>query len=127
MKTKFLALMLLATGAVFGQVSFGIRIGAPPPMRVMRYHPQSPGPDYLWINGYWYPNGRHYRWHDGYWTRPAYEGAQWVEPRHDGQQYYAGYWQGGRGRVEHDHQWDRQRDHNRDFNRKHDGNNNDRR
>ena len=96
-------------------------------MRVMRYHPRSPGPDYLWINGYWYPNGRHYRWHDGYWTRPAYEGAQWVEPRHDGRQYYAGYWQGGRGRVDHDHQWDRQRGKNRDFNRKHDGDDHDRR
>ena len=120
MKAKLLALMLLAMGAVFAQLSIGVRIGAPPPMRIMRHQPRSPGPDYLWIGGYWYPNGNHYRWHEGYWTRPAYEGARWVEPRHDGQRYFAGYWEGGRGRVDHDHQWDRQRGHNRDFNRKHD-------
>ncbi|MGA3019318.1 MAG: hypothetical protein ABSF62_19510 [Bryobacteraceae bacterium] len=62
--------------------------------------------------------GHHYRWHDGYWTRPAYAGAHWVEPRHDGTLYYAGYWDGDRGRVAHDHRWDR--DHNRDFDREHD-------
>lgn len=120
MKTKLLALLLLVSGAAFSQISLGIRIGAPPPVRVMRIQPQSPGPEYLWIGGYWYPNGNHYRWHDGYWTRPAYEGARWVGPRHDGQRYFAGYWEGGRGRVEHDHRWDHERGHNRDYNHNHD-------
>ena len=126
-KVRLLALMLLAAGAVFGQFSVGIRIGAPPPVRMMRAQPRSPGPDYLWIGGYWYPNGNHYRWHEGYWTRPAYEGARWVGPRHDGQRYFAGYWEGSRGRVGHDHRWDRERGHNRDFNRKHDRDEHDRR
>lgn len=115
MKTKLIVLLLLATGAVFAQISIGVRIGAPPPVRIMRMQPQSPGPDYLWIGGYWYPNGNRYRWHDGYWTRPAYQGARWVEPHHDGQRYFQGYWEGGQGRVDHDHRWDRQRGHNRDF------------
>ena len=126
MKTKLLVLILLATGAAFAQISLGIRIGRPPEARVMRMQPRSPGPDYLWIGGYWYPNGNHYRWHDGYWTRPAYEGARWVEPRHDGERYYQGYWEGGRGRMDHDHHWDRQRGHNRDYDRKHDDDNHDR-
>lgn len=117
MKTKLLALLLLVTGAAFAQVSFGVSIGAPPPVRVMRVQPQRPGAEYVWIGGYWYPNGHHYRWHDGYWTRPAYAGARWVEPRHDGHRYYQGYWAGGRGRVEHDHHWDHNSDHNRDGNR----------
>lgn len=119
LKTKLLALLLMATGAVFGQVSIGVVIGAPPPVRIMRVQPLSPGDDYMWIGGYWYPNGNHYRWHNGYWTRPAYPGAQWVEPRHDGERYYQGYWQGGGERYDHDHRWDRGRSHQRDFDRKH--------
>jgi hypothetical protein len=55
----------------------------------------------------------HYKWHDGYWTRPAYVGAHWVEPHHDGQQFFAGYWDGDHGRVEHDHAGDR--GHDRDY------------
>ena len=120
MKTKLIVLMFLAAGAVFAQVSVGVRIGAPPPPRVVKVQPRSPGPDYSWIGGYWYPVGNHYKWHEGYWTRPAYAGARWVEPRHDGQRFYEGYWDGDHGQTAHDHRWDRDRNHNRDFNRDHD-------
>lgn len=88
---------------------------------MVRVQPRSPGADYAWIGGYWYPVGHRYKWHDGYWTRPAYSGARWVEPRHDGQRFYEGYWDGAdRGQVSHDHRWDRGRDHKRDFNRDND-------
>lgn len=110
MKVKLLALVLLTAGAVFGQISLGVRIGTPPPPRVLMVQPQSPGEGYAWIGGYWYPVGHRYRWHEGYWTRPAYEGARWVEPRHDGERYYAGHWDGPRGRIEHDHHSDRNHD-----------------
>ncbi len=63
MRIKLLALMLFVAGAAFAQLSIGVRIGAPPPVRIMRAQPRSPGPDYMWIGGYWYPNGGHYRWH----------------------------------------------------------------
>jgi hypothetical protein len=63
--------------------------------------------------------GNRYQWHEGYWTRPAYEGATWVAPHHDGQQYFNGYWNGNRGQVAHDHQWDKNKDKNRDYNRDH--------
>jgi hypothetical protein len=116
-KTKLIGLMWLAAGAMFAQVSIGVRIGAPPPVRVLRVQPRSPGAGYSWITGYWYPVGNHYKWHNGYWTRPAFSGARWVEPRHDGQQYYQGYWDGDRGRIDHDHRWDRGGDRNRDYNR----------
>ncbi|MCU1232321.1 MAG: hypothetical protein JWP63_288 [Candidatus Solibacter sp.] len=121
MKHKLMVLMLLTTGAVFAQVSVGIRIGAPPAPRVVRVVPRSPGNGYTFIAGYWYPVGNHYKWHDGYWTRPAYEGARWVAPHHDGERFYEGSWEGDRGRIQHDHRWDRERkvrdngrDHDRD-------------
>jgi hypothetical protein len=104
--------------AAAAQVSLGVRIGAPPAPRVVHVRPVQPGPDYLWIDGYWYPVGGHYRWHEGYWSRPPYEGAHWVGPRHEGGQFYAGYWDGPHGRFDHDHRWDR--DHDRDANRWHD-------
>jgi hypothetical protein len=120
MRTALIAVML-AAGASVGasvanaQVSFGIRIGPPPAPRVIRVHPPRPGPDYLWVDGYWYPVGGHYQWHEGYWTRAAYEGARWVGPHYEGGQFFDGYWGGDRGRVEHHHDWDR--DHDRDYHR----------
>jgi hypothetical protein len=111
-------LLLAGASASQAQVSLGIRIGPPPRPRVVRVVPSSPGPGFAWVGGYWYPVGHHYKWHDGYWTMPPYEGARWVEPHHDGQQFYAGYWDGDRGRLEHDHHWDN--DHDRDQNRFHD-------
>ena len=113
MKRKLLALTLLAAASMLGQVSVGIRIGPPPPPRVVRVLPPRPGPEFVWVDGYWYAVGNRYRWHGGYWTRPPYEGARWVGPRHDGEQFYAGYWDGDRGRREHDHHWDH--DRARDF------------
>ena len=116
MKTMLLAAMLFAgvSGLSAAQVSVGIRIGPPPRPRVVRVLPPRPGPEFVWIDGYWYPVGRRYVWHPGYWTRPPYAGARWVAPRHDGAQFFAGYWDGPRGRIDHDHAWDRGRD--RDFN-----------
>jgi YXWGXW repeat-containing protein len=121
MKTKLLALMLLAAGSIFAQVEVGIRIGPPPPPRVVRVRPRAPGPDFVWVDGYWYPVGNHYKWHDGYWTRVPYGGARWVGPRYEGERFYNGYWVGERGRFEHDHRWDHDRDrdwrHDRDHDR----------
>jgi len=111
--TLFLAVLLAAARASQAQVSVGIMIGAPPPPRVVVSAPPTPGVGFMWVEGYWYPAGKHYKWHEGYWTRPPYEGARWVAPHHDGERYYAGYWEGGRGRVEHDHHSDHDRD--RDF------------
>jgi hypothetical protein len=112
------AILLVGASASYAQVSLGIRIGPPPRPRVVRVVPPNPGAGYAWIDGYWYPVGKHYKWHEGYWTRPPYEGARWVGPHHDGQQYFVGYWDGDHGRVEHDHRWDH--DHDRDQDRFHD-------
>jgi WXXGXW repeat (2 copies) len=112
-RTVLLATMLLGgVTALAAQVSIGISIGPPPPPRVVRVLPPTPGPDFLWIEGYWYPVGRRYRWHEGYWTQPPYLGAHWVPAHHDGERFFDGYWEGEHGRVEHDHRWDH--DHDRD-------------
>ena len=113
LKKRLLGMVLFAGGSLFGQVSIGIRIGPPPPPRVVQVLPPTPGPEFVWVGGYWYPVGNHYKWHAGYWTRPAYAGALWVAPRHDGERFFDGYWEGDRGRREHDHHWDR--DGDRDF------------
>jgi YXWGXW repeat-containing protein len=104
------AVLLSCTHVARGQVSVGITIGSPPPPRVVRVLPPRPGPEFVWVGGYWYPAGRHYRWHAGYWTRPPYVGARWIGPRHEGGRYYSGYWEGDRGRFEHRHDWDHDRD-----------------
>jgi hypothetical protein len=96
-------------------VDIGINIGPPPAPRVLRVRPVAPGRGYTWVDGYWYAEGGRYRWHSGYWTRPPYEGYVWVGPRYEGGRFFPGYWNGERGRVEHDHRWDRERD--RDYNR----------
>jgi WXXGXW repeat (2 copies) len=110
---RLLALLLLGGGCVFSQVSIGIRIGPPPPPRVVRVLPRRPGPEFVWIEGYWYPAGNRYKWHNGYWTRPPYQRARWIGPRHDGERFFEGYWEGDGGRRDHDHRWDR--DRNRDY------------
>lgn len=114
--TKLPALLLFTVASCVAQVSVGISIGAPPPPRIVAVRPAMPGPGYAWVDGYWYVVGHRYRWHDGYWTRAPYPAARWVVPRWEGGRYYAGYWDGDRGRFEHDHHWDRdhdRRDHDR--------------
>src|SRR5579872_5618903 len=115
MKKTLLAFVIAAGSALAADISIGIQIGAPPAPRVVAVRPECPGPEFVWVQGYWYPVEGHYRWHEGYWSRPPYEGAIWIAPHHDGARYFAGYWEGPRGRFEHDHRWDH--DHDRDFHR----------
>jgi hypothetical protein len=107
-------LLLASASTASAQIYVGVRIGPPPPARGYRVPPR-PGPEYVWVEGYQYPQGSHYAWHNGYWTRPPYEGAYWVEPYHLNGQYFAGRWEGGRGYVTHNHSWDKgkQRDERR--------------
>ena len=102
LKTLALSALLLApASAAIAQVSFGINIGPPPQLRRSVVRPQ-PHPDQVWVDGYWYPQGSRYAWRAGYWTVAPYPGAYWNEPYHDGRQYIPGYWDGDRGRWDHD-------------------------
>ena len=118
----FAAVLLFALPVFAVRISIGIRIGPPPAPRVVPSRPASPEPDFVWIEGYWYPIRNQYHWHEGYWTRPPYPGARWVAPQNDGKRFFDGYWEGEHGRVDYDHPWtaDRERDfrqHERDRNR----------
>jgi hypothetical protein len=119
MVKRFLPFLLLAGAfALEAQISVGVRIGPPPPPRVVAVRPAAPGPDYVWVDGYWYAANGRWVWHDGYWTRAPYAGARWVGPRYENGMFISGYWEGEHGRFEHRHDWDRERD--RDWNRWHD-------
>lgn len=102
MKSKLLALLLLAGGSLFAgpRVFVGVGFGggyvvAPPPPVVSYYAPApvvAPGPGYAWVGGYYYPYGGHYLWRGGYWAHRPFVGAAWVGPRYYGGRYYHGYW-----------------------------------
>ena len=99
MKTKLLVAMLLVGGSLFAKthVSIGIGVGtpyyyAPPPPPTVVYIPPEPGPEYVWVPGYWNPVGPRFVWHVGFWARPPYVGAYWVAPRYYEHRYYPGYW-----------------------------------
>ena len=81
MRTVLLAAMLLAAvSTIDAQVSIGITIGPPPPPRVVRVLPESPGPEFVWVPGYWNWVGGRWVWVEGHWERPPHPHAVWVGP-----------------------------------------------
>jgi hypothetical protein len=105
MKTKLLAVLLLAGSSLFaaGGVAIGVGVGgyygpapvvtyAPPPPPMAVYAPRVARPGYSWVGGYWYPAGARWAWRGGYWARPPYARGYWVAPRYYGHRSYGGYW-----------------------------------
>ena len=102
MKSKLLAIMLLAGASAFAKthVSVGISVGpryvprhyvvAPPPRAA--YIAPAPRAGYVWIDGYYYPSGARYVYRPGYWVRPPHPHAVWVAPRYDHGHFYVGFW-----------------------------------
>jgi hypothetical protein len=91
MKTKLLAMMLLVGGSMFAQprVSIGIGFGGhgagfyqPPPSYVSNI-PPCPGPDYIWVDGYWSQNYGRNTWVAGYWNRQPFSSGYQVAPPFD--------------------------------------------
>jgi hypothetical protein len=135
MKTKLMAVLLVAGGSLFAQTRFsiGVHIGEPgyyrpapvAPVRVgvTAYRPPSPGPGYVWVDGYYNAYGN---WSDGYWALPPDAGSYWVAPRFSDGRFYAGYWGGARAyghdeyrfRESREHERREHRDHDHDFDRR---------
>ena len=67
---KAIATLMLLTGGLFAapavRIGIGIGVGAPAPVAIVR--PAMPAPGYVWVNGFYQPNGV---WVAGYWAPPA--------------------------------------------------------
>ncbi len=80
------------------QASGGDVVAPNPPPATAQADTQSPppGPDYVWIQGYWVWAGNAYAWHPGYWERPPQAGYVWVAPQYEhidrGYRYRSGRW-----------------------------------
>ena len=112
MKTKLLGILLLAGSSLFARSHFSIAVGVggpvypaygyyepppvvvydPPPPPVRYVAPPCPGPDYAWVDSYWYPSGPRWVRRGGYWARRPYARAFWVGPRYYRSRWYRGYW-----------------------------------
>lgn len=69
---------------VLADISIGINIeGPPPPPRHEVILGVSPGPDFVWIGGYWDGAPGHYSWVRGRWARPPHAHGQWNAPHWD--------------------------------------------
>jgi len=53
---------------------------APPPPKV-ELMADAPGPQYVWIDGYWHWGWGQYAWVAGRWELPPRENAIWMPPR----------------------------------------------
>ena len=72
-------------------------VPAPPAVQAETI-PASPGPNYVWVGGYWDWTGTQYSWVPGYWAVPPAGKTEWVPPRYDKRgdtfMYHRGYWRG---------------------------------
>ena len=77
-----------------------IEVPEAPPAVIVETPSYSPGPDYLWIDGYWHWGGNRYDWHHGEWQRPTSQNHVWIRPsyeRHENAYRYApGRWAEGK-------------------------------
>jgi len=86
MKTKLMALLLMAGSTMFAGVRFGvgIGIGVPAPVVVAPVIPPCPGPGYVWSGGVWVAPGAFYG--------PRYYGGHYYVGHPVGRGYgYRGY------------------------------------
>ena len=88
------ALALGTSTACAGGNYVAVRYAPPPPRYgVMGY---SPGPGYVWCDGYWDWRGNNWIWIQGAWRRPPRARAAWVpgywRPQGRGHVFIRGYW-----------------------------------
>ncbi len=101
----------LALSVPSAQADISVNIGLegpPPPRHEVIVETGRPGPDYVWVNGYWEGEPGHYRWAAGHWDRPPHRGAVWVAPRWDRDR--DGHYHQVRGEWRDDHHDDRHDD-----------------
>jgi hypothetical protein len=75
-----LAALALSSQAVLFQAPANAQevVIAPPPLRV-EVVPAPPGPEYVWVHGHWWWNGRAWLWARGHYRLRPHPEAVWVE------------------------------------------------
>ena len=70
-------------------------VEAPPPPR-HEHRGYAPGPDYVWIDGYWDRQDDRWAWAPGRWEAPGQRGSNWVKPQYRKEggayRYEPGHW-----------------------------------
>ena len=78
----------LTAAPILADIGIGVHVdlGAPPPPRhEVVVERDRPGPDYVWMGGYWDGAPGHYVWVNGHWDRPphGHEHGVWVAPHYE--------------------------------------------
>ena len=80
----------------------GVVVSGPPPAPVREDRPAAPGPQAVWVGGYWHWTGIQYAWIPGHWDAPP-PGSTWNAPVYtarDGRYFYeSGSWKPGDGQT----------------------------
>jgi hypothetical protein len=88
----FSGFLLSAGPARAGAVVIGV---APPPLRT-EVIVARPGPNHVWVPGYWRWSGHEYVWVGGVWRLPPHAHAVWVPGHyrtvHGGWAWVPGHW-----------------------------------
>ena len=95
-----LSFAVISVTAYGGRVPVAYYAPVPPPPVKVEVRPVSPGPGFVWIDGFWGYEGGHHIWQAGRWEKPPRANAHYVAPRWDrkGNQYAfrEGHWKGGK-------------------------------
>src|SRR5687768_5640374 len=77
-----------------------VYVSSPPPAAVVEYRTAWPGPNYIWIDGFWDWGGYDWYWVSGHWSASR-SGYYYERPRYivsNGRYvYHRGYWRGSSG------------------------------
>jgi WXXGXW repeat (2 copies) len=90
-----LAAPSLPASPMLADISINIGVEGPPPPRHEVIIGVRPGPDYIWVGGFWDGSPGHYTWVGGHWDRPPHGHAQWYAPHWDKDR--DGHWHQTRG------------------------------
>jgi len=76
MRKTLLALVFGAVLTINAGAAVVVRVA--PPARIVETRPATPGPGYIWIDGYHRWDGAAYIWVPGRWELPPHPHARWV-------------------------------------------------
>ena len=88
--------MVIGVGSATSDAATRVYVRVGPPATVVQVRPVSPGPRYVWVEGYQRWDGRAYVWVPGRWAVPPRVRAVWVPGRwvheHRGWFFVEGHW-----------------------------------